>query len=578
MPKSFDPARAAAPPETDIVRAVYEGLTEIEPKTLKPVAAAAVDWKHSDDYKTWTFNLRRNTKWSNGENVTAKDFVRSWKRLAKMSKKVSHYELLDNIIGLQIKESEISLAGSNGKFDVSSKEISEQGSPTPSNQSNTNTADNNRTEAASQVEKENSLLEEKKQNYDPAKRPAFGVEAIDNHTLKVSLVNPDKDFPALIAHPMFSPIFGDGKNFESEKLNADIVTNGAFRISSVGQDGITLDRAENYWNAREVELERVRFVPTENAEKALEAYRAGEVDAVTNAEFEPLALKLLTPFEDFRRTTHSALNFYEFNRANAPFNDRRVREALAISVERERLTEGEMEDAAEPALGFLPYHKEQSAGLVEDTSRAKELLTEAGFPDGENFPNVRLLINRNNTQQKIARSVARMWKQHLNINTEITVKEAAELDVAREKNEFDAIRRGVVLPTSNEAANMLKIFPIKKIKETLLNENPPAKQNESNSEIEKDGKFGVDLPTNNELSDDLPLPTAAEEDREFLTADRAIFEFPAIPLYFPTSYSLVKPYVQGFEINTLDAPSLKNVKIDKDWQPKKADSESKLQS
>ena len=98
-----------------------------------------------------------------------------------------------------------------------------------------------------------------------------------------------------------------------------------FRIFSIGQDGLTLDRAENYWNKNEIELERVRFVPAENAEKALEAYRAGDVDVVTNADFEPLALKILTPFSDFERTTHSALNFYEFNRLSVPFQDRRVR-------------------------------------------------------------------------------------------------------------------------------------------------------------------------------------------------------------------------------------------------------------
>jgi len=574
-PKSFDPALASAPPETDIVRAIYEGLTEIEPKTLKPVAAGAIDWKSTDDYKTWTFNLRRNAKWSNGETVTANDFVRSWKRLARLGKKVSHHELLSNIVGLQIKENEIPSVGSDDKIDVPSNTISEQSSPIPSNQSNTNTTNNNQTERTSESKKETSLLGKTKQNHKSEKKNAFGVEAIDNYTLKVSLINPDKDFPALIAHPIFSPIFGDGKNFESEKLNADIVTNGAFRIFSVGQDGITLDRAGNYWNAKEVELERVRFVPIENAEKALEAYRAGEVDAITNAEFEPLALKLLTPYDDFRRTTHSALNFYEFNRTNAPFNDRRVREALTISIERKYLTEGEMEDVAEPALSFLPYHKEQVAGLTENPSRAKELLTEAGFPDGEDFPNVKLLINRNNIQQKIARSVAKMWKQRLNINTEIIVKEPAELDIARETNEFDAIRRGVVLPTSNETANMLKIFPVKKTKEIQSNENQPAKENESNTEIEKDPKSSLNIPNKDESGDDLSLLKEVEENGEFLTADKAIFEFPAIPLYFSTSYSLVKSYVQGFEINTLDAPSLKDVKIDNNWQPKKTNEESK---
>ncbi len=107
MPKSFDPAKASAPPETDIVRAIYDGLTEIEPKALKAIPAIAHKWSSSEDYKTWTFELRQDAKWSNGEKVTAKDFVRSWKRLAEMGEEVSHHELLKNIVGMKsVKESE----------------------------------------------------------------------------------------------------------------------------------------------------------------------------------------------------------------------------------------------------------------------------------------------------------------------------------------------------------------------------------------------------------------------------------------------------------------------------------------
>ena len=82
-PKSFDPARAAASPETDVIRAIFEGLTEIEPKTLEVIGAVAEDWSSSNDSKTWTFNLRKEAVWSNGESVQAEDFVRSWTRLAK---------------------------------------------------------------------------------------------------------------------------------------------------------------------------------------------------------------------------------------------------------------------------------------------------------------------------------------------------------------------------------------------------------------------------------------------------------------------------------------------------------------
>ncbi|MGC2235895.1 MAG: peptide ABC transporter substrate-binding protein [Pyrinomonadaceae bacterium] len=570
MPKSFDPAFAAAPPETDIVRAIFEGLTDTNPKTLETIPAVAEKWTVSDDYKTWTFQLRKDAKWSNGERVTANDFVRSWKRLAALGEKVPHYKLLKNIVGMQIPEKKNVLDIPGEEVDILSKPIAEQNlqilKPKPEATAAPKTLPN-----PSETEKK-TVSETKKEE---KTKPKFGVEAVDNFTLKVSLVNPDKNFPALVAHPVFRPIYGDGKDFEGGKLNASIVTSGAFRLFSIGQDGITLDRAEYFWNKDKIELERVRFVPTENAEKALEEYRAGNVDAVTNADFAPLALKLLEPYDDFRRTTHSAINFYEFNQNKKPFDDRRVREAMAISIERERLTEGEMEGASKPALSFMPFDRSETR-LVQDFDKAKNLLAEAGFANGENFPTINLVINRNDVQKRIALMVAKMWKQNLNLNTEIHVKESAEILTAKETGDFDVLRRGEVLPTSDETANMLAIFA----PEFETPENPvenktteSAAQNET-ANIDKYDDGAPVLGQTNSAVDNSESPAQSFENKTILTEAGAMTELPAIPLYFPTSYSLVKPYIQGFEINTLDAPSLKDVKIDNDWQPKKPKGES----
>ena len=586
MPKSFDPALAAAPPETDIIRAVFDGLTDTDAKTLQTIPAVAKEWKSTDD-KTWTFYLRKDAKWSNGETVKAQDFVRSWKRLAEMDDKVAHYELLNNIVGTRISSKAIMPEKDDEKLDVLSKSL-----PAENLQLFPKTSDSN---SANLLPSGEAKLSEAEKNTDTQAKTGqkrkgenkteikFGVEVVDNFTLKVSLVKPDKDFPALVAHPIFRPIYGDGKQFETGKLNADIVTNGAFRIFSIGQDGITLDRAEHYWNREDVEIERVRFVPMENAEKALEAYRAGEVDAVTNVDFEPLALKLLTPFDDFQRTTHSALNFYEFNLNKKPFDDQRVREALAIAIERERLTEDDMDGASLPALRFLPFGEEGETKLAQDANRAKNLLAEAGFPDGKDFPIIRLLVNRNNIQQRIARSVAKMWKQNLNIGTEIVVKDSAELELAAQKGDFDVLRRGVVLATTDETANMSVIFTErekpnnedaeKKIidetsgiaNKTIQNRNIAGTTPEQSNEAE--------TPSDTKSSDE----NAATENSEkaikakpILTEEEAVKQVRGIPLYFPTSYSLVKSYVQGFEINTLDAPSLKDVKINNNYQLKTA--------
>jgi oligopeptide transport system substrate-binding protein len=590
MPKSFDPALAAAPPETDIIRAVFDGLTDTDAKTLQTIPAVAKEWKSSDDNKIWTFSLRKDAKWSNGETVKAQDFVRSWKRLTEMGEKVAHHELLSNIVGTRISVKEIVLEKDAEKLDVlTNTQTAEnlQVFPKQSDSNSTEVLQGSETKTP-EVEKNTGIPSktEQKPKTENKTETKFGAEAIDNFTLRVSLIKPDKDFPSLVAHPIFRPVYADGKQFETEKLNADIVTNGAFRIFSVGQDGITLDRAEHYWNRKAVEIERVRFVPTENAEKALEAYRAGDVDAVTNADFEPLALKLLTPFDDFRRTAHSALNFYEFNLDRKPFDDRRVREALAIAIERERLTEDDMDGASLPALSFLPFDKASEMKFMQDRNRAKNLLAEAGFPDGRNFPVIRLLVNRNNIQQRIAKSVAKMWKQNLNIDTEIVVKDSADLEISMQVADFDVLRRGVVLATTNETMNMSMILTRR---EKVMNEDNAGKiidgeESQTNIIPENPNTAGIAPEQSNQaetlpdskLSDEnavLENSEKAGESPPVLTEAEALKQFQAIPLYFPTSYSLVKSYVQGFEINTLDAPSLKDVKINSDYKPKAASRE-----
>lgn len=568
MPKSFDPARAAAPPETDIVRAIFEGLTEIETKTLKATPAVAESFSASDDNKTWTFNLRKEARWSNGEPVTAEDFVRSWTRLAKRGDQTAHHKLLNNIVGLQELKPENPLNKEKPKAEIVFQTDVEQNVPLIKKPETLKTPNPVITSNTNQTAPENR--KEKKEQ-------KFGVEAVDDHTLKVRLIKPDKDFPKLVAHPIFHPVFGNGKDLESEGLRSDIVTNGAFRVFSVGQDGITLDRSEKYWNVAQVEIERVKFVPTENAEAALEAYRSGDLDAVTNADFQPLALKLLTPFEDFKRTTHNALNFYEFNQSNPPFNDKRVREALAIGIERERLTDGDMKGATRPALSFSPFEAKQDKRLAENVNRAQNLLSAAGFENGKNFPTIKLLINRNDVQQRIARSIRKMWKDNLNIETEIIVKENDELEALRKTGDFDIVRRGEVLPTVDQTANLLAIFPTKKLvtekKSPLLVEKHDNKSTQNLPEVLKPLGENTDAAEN--PSDQIYLVEHLDEDSDsILSEDDAMTQLPAIPLYFPTTYSLVKPYISGFEINTLDAPSLKNVKIDSSWQPEKGNKQS----
>lgn len=153
----------------------------------------------------------------------------------------------------------------------------------------------------------------------------------------------------------------------------------------------------------------------------------------------------------------------------------------------------------------------------------------------------------------------------------IIVKEASEIEAVRQRGEFDVLRRNVVFPTADETAGLTAIFEPPA--------SPPAdvESAEQTDEIAPEISNSAPENSNRTPANERTEPNAPAEIIEIapvLSEEDALAELPAIPLYFPTSYSLVKPYVQGFEINTLDAPSLKDVRIDNNWQPKKADGES----
>lgn len=537
LPQTFDPAFAAAPPDTDLVRAIFEGLTDYDPRTLAPVPAVATRWESSDEGRTWTFHLREDARWSNGESVTAKDFVDSWRRTVKIGDLAPHTNLLDNIQGARTV-------------------------PAPERPAT------NSKRARQNQESQAAVSSRRDQGTDlrPDSRPdpvRFGVEAVSDRQLRVYLQSPDLNFPALVAHPVFRPVKLNDEDTLQRIGPLGLVSNGAFMLAKSETDRVLLERAGNYWDRNEVDLERVEFVGAKNSEAALTAYRAGEVDAVTNSAFEPLALKLLAPFKDFRRETYGALTYYSFNLSHEPFDDVRVREALAIAIDRDRLSQDELGGATEPAKKFLPDAMSGSkvvvakAELLErDIERARTLLAEAGFPDGDGFPTVKLLINRNEQQRLVAQSIASMWRSALNIETEITIKPWDEYEAAIRVGDYDIVRRGIVMQTTDELTNIRALF------------QPDTQSAESAATGQTAGSASSSTGTNGERSADKRTLTQ----RLIQSETEALNELRAIPLYFASSYALVKPNVTGFDSNVLDVPSLKHVRIDTNWrEPKPGD-------
>src|SRR5438045_1444757 len=161
-------------------------------KTLEVRPAAAEKWSSAEDFRVWTFNLRKNLKWSNGRSVTADDFVRSWKRLATAAPEKDSSLLTDNIVGMR----ELRIARSR-----SSQPPAALASESPTPMADASPFVNN----SGQLNERSQTPEngDKKKSEKP-RDAVFGVKAIEPNVLEVTLINPDKDFPRLVADPMFS--------------------------------------------------------------------------------------------------------------------------------------------------------------------------------------------------------------------------------------------------------------------------------------------------------------------------------------------------------------------------------------
>jgi oligopeptide transport system substrate-binding protein len=181
-------------------------------------------------------------------------------------------------------------------------------------------------------------------------------------------------------------------------------------------------------------------------------------------------------------------------------------------------------------------------------------LSEAGYPNGENFPKINLLINRNEQQRIVAQAIASMWKKGLGVETSIVAKSWDEYESAMRAGEFDIVRRGVVLPTADEIVSMSLMFDPGETVEKPL--QPAA----------IDGLTEKGPPRPENPVEALPFRKEPQSTPPPLTEAEAIANFHAIPVFFASSYTLVKPYVRGFDANLFDAPSLKSVKIDTKWQ------------
>lgn len=407
-PASLDPIKAVGLPEAQVARDLFEGLVN-QDANGKIIPGVATAWSTTDN-QTYIFTLRKDARWSNGDPVTAKDFVYSWQRLVD-PKSLSPFAWFAQLAGIQNAGDIIA-----GKL--------------PVNQ--------------------------------------LGVSAVDDHTLKVQLDKPVPYFPSLTANFSLFPV----PQAVVEKLGNDwtkvgnLVGNGAYQLQErVVNEKLVLAPNPHYWDHAHTVLTKVTFVPINQESNATKRYLAGDID-ITESFPKNLYQKLLKDIPGQVYTPDQlGTYYYAFNTQRPPTSDVRVRQALSYAIDRKIIAEKVLGTGEKPAYHFTP---DVTAGFTPDNgllkqqsqaeldAQAKTLLQAAGFGPG-NPLKLTLLYNTSESHQKIAIAVASMWKKKLGVEVKLQNQEWKTYIDSRNSGNFDVIRASWV-GDYNEASTFLSLL------------------------------------------------------------------------------------------------------------------------
>ncbi|MEQ4923534.1 peptide ABC transporter substrate-binding protein [Proteus hauseri] len=390
-PATLDPTNSVGLAEAQIQRDLFEGLT-IKDRHGRAIPGVAQSWR-TEDNRIWIFTLRNNAKWSNGEKVTASDFVYSWQRLVDPK----------------------NLSPSAWYVSLSS------------------------------IENAQKIIDGK------LKPTALGVEALDEQTLKITLERPVSYFPSLTTHFSLYPVPRHTiEKYGAEWIKVDnLVGNGAFVLNErVVNEKIVLTPNRYYWDHKNTVLTKVTFLPINHESQATKRYLAGDID-ITESFPKNLYHKLMKDIPDqVYIPKQLGTYYYAFNTQSGPTSDIRVRKALAMAIDRKIITEKVLGTGEKPANRFTP---DVTANFIPEPtiydeynqdeldSQAKILLSAAGY--GPHNPlKLSLLYNNSENHQKIAIAVASMWKKKLGVKVELRNQEWKTYIDSRNLGDFDVIR------------------------------------------------------------------------------------------------------------------------------------------
>lgn len=408
---SVDPQVVEDVSGAELVRDLFEGLmNQDEMGNLVP--GVATGYTLSDDKKTYTFTLRDNAKWSNGEPVTAHDFVYAWKRAVdpELASPYSWYVELTSIVNV----AEI-LAGDK----------------------------------------------------DPEE---LGVRAVDDTTLEVSLSSPIPYFPQMVTHSTLFPspksvIEAHGDKWTNPE---NIVSNGAYVLTEhKPQERSVRERNPMYWDNDNTIIDKVVALVINDENVALTRYMAGELDRteVPAGQFPRLQKEMPEEAISFPRLCNY---YYTFNLSEGgpeAFKDVNVRRALSLAVDRSIITEKVLAGGQTEAYSFAPVSianftppKSEMAGMTqkERDALAMELLAEAGY-DKSNPLKFEMVYNTSEAHQKVAVAMSQMWKQKLGVQVELANMEWKVFLEERGNQNFE-LARGAWCGDYNEASTFLDLM------------------------------------------------------------------------------------------------------------------------
>jgi oligopeptide transport system substrate-binding protein len=368
---SIDPHSTSGMPEYHVILSLYEGLVSKNIKTLAIEPGVAESWEISDDGLIYTFHIRNDAKWSNGDKLVANDFVQSWLR-GLMPALANEY--------------------ASSMFVVKNGQNIYEGKADPKD---------------------------------------FGAVALDDQTLQVTLNAPIPYFLQLMDHHSAFPVhiptikkFGalDERGTRWTRPE-NFVGNGPFILNEwTPNKYLSVKKSPTYWDAKNVRLNEVRYYPVPKYTIEERMFRSGQLHSTYYLPRDKLAVYKNAHDPALRSYPNFATYFYRFNVTIKPLNDVRVRKALAYSIDRKRIVEFVTKFGEPPAYTLTPPDKNgyiPNARMPYDVDLAKKLLAEAGYPNGVGFPKLKVTFNSADDHKHIAEAVQQMWKDNLGIDIEL---------------------------------------------------------------------------------------------------------------------------------------------------------------